>query len=158
MTKTYNRLHLMDALPVRSRESRIVRRLRPPQVRCLTGADPDQWDWHFREALGKRKEGLWQSPGITRKPQTVRSDAMKVLKSWKLPWSLPDRQGRPYRVSRIYTNDRRDVPGPIVARPETPHLWSSIVIRRLIRDSGTGALARGFRCSTFWSLEGFGAF
>ena len=25
--------------------------MRPPQVRCQTVADPDQWDWNFREAL-----------------------------------------------------------------------------------------------------------
>ena len=40
--------------------------------------------------------------------------------------------------SRIYTDERRDVPGPTVALPETPHLWPSVVIRRLIRDSGIG--------------------
>ena len=83
----------MDALPVRSRESRIIRRLRPPHVRCQTGADPDQWDWNFREALGKRREGLGQSPGSNTEARD-RSDAMEVLNSWKLPWSLPDRQGR----------------------------------------------------------------
>ena len=133
----------MDALPVRSRVSRIVRRLRPPQVRCQTGADPDQWDWNFREALGKRREGLGQSPGSNTESPRPYSDAMKIRTVWKLPWSLPDRQERPYRVSRIYTDERRDVPGPTVALPETPHLWSSVVIRRLIRDSGTGGYQRG---------------
>ena len=40
-------------------------------------------------------------------------------------------------------DERRDVPGPTVALPETTHLWPSVVIRRLIRDSGTGAKGLG---------------
>ena len=32
---------------------------------------------------------------------------------------------------------------PTVELPEIPHLWSSVVIRRLIWDSGTGAKGGG---------------
>ena len=68
----------MDVLPVRSREPQIVR---PPQVRCQTGADPDQWDWNFREALGKRREGLGQSPGSnTEAPD--RNESFEQLKTY----------------------------------------------------------------------------
>ena len=105
VTQDHNRLHLIDALPVHSRESRIVR------LACAfwksvarQAGDPgrvrkkrrirDSGTQANREALGKRREGLGQRPGgNTEAPDS--SDATEVLNSSKLPWSLPDRQGHP---------------------------------------------------------------
>ena len=53
VTKDHNRLYLMGALPVHSRESRIVRRLRPPQVRSQTGA---QWAREILKPLKRRRK------------------------------------------------------------------------------------------------------
>ena len=80
-------------------------------------ADPGQWNSGFREEYREKEERARQA-------------------SRKLYGSPRARDGR--RVRRIYTDERRDVPETIVL-PETPHVWSSVAIPRLIRDSGTGA-------------------